>query len=517
MPSTFSPDLRIELMANGGNSGTWGTITNTNLGTIIEDAIAGLANVSITSAAQALTIQDGAADQARCSAFDLTTTTTAAFAAYVPPVTKLYVVKNTSGQTATIKTAAGTGVAVSNGDTTFVFCDGTNVNSVVTSIVNGHVTGNLTVDGTTSLQATTATQVDITGQGDLRLQDTSGGEYVAIQAPATLSASYTLTLPIDDGTSGQALITDGSGNLSWSSAASGDVYGPASATDNAIARFDGTTGKLIQNSAVTIADDGATVISVNTASDALRITQVGAGNALLVEDSSNPDATPFVIDQLGRVVIGDTQVRTGVYSTTPSLSVAGTTLGSSTTALYDYANSSFTGPALLTQKSKSGTIGTQGIVASGDRLFLSTFSGSDGTAFIPAAAIEASVDGTPGTNDMPGRLVFSTTADGASTPTERMRIDNAGRVAIGGTPTAGYTLRLNKAVTGATFAGSELIDAAFQSDVTGGGYGIASRATTAAAAFTLGSLYHFYANPQTIGAPTYCIEYSAVSVNTRIS
>ena len=127
-----------------------------------------------------------------------------------------------------------------------------------------------TIDGTT-LGATTpativATQVNVAAQGDLRLQDTTGGEYVAIQAPATLATSYTLTMPTDDGTAGQALVTDGSGVLSWSSAASGDVYGPASATDNAIARYDGTTGKIIQNSVVTIADTTGNMAGVGTLS-----------------------------------------------------------------------------------------------------------------------------------------------------------------------------------------------------------------------------------------------------------
>jgi hypothetical protein len=154
------------------------------------------------------------------------------------------------------------------------------------------------------LGSASATQLDITAQGNLRLQDTTGGEYVAIQAPATLASSYTLTMPVDDGTTGQALVTDGSGVLSWSSAASGDVYGPASSTDNAVARYDGTTGKIIQNSAVTIADDGATVIAANSSSDGLRITQIGTGNALLVEDSANPDATPTVITATGAVGIG---------------------------------------------------------------------------------------------------------------------------------------------------------------------------------------------------------------------
>ena len=68
-------------------------------------------------------------------------------------------------------------------------------------------------------------------------------------------------------------------------------------------------------------------------------------------------------------------------------------------------------------------------------------SGYDGTNFITAASIIAAVDGTPGTNDMPGRLVFSTTADGASSPTERMRINSSGNVGIGtASPTSGYIL-----------------------------------------------------------------------------
>lgn len=165
MPSTYSPDLRIELIANGEKTGTWGTITNDNLGVIIEDAISGLASVSVTSANQALTALNGAADQARCAAVSLTTTTGAPFSVYVPPVTKLYVIINSSGYTATIycstvignTTAAGTGVAIPTGKSVLLRADGTNVveqiNHVVGSLsvgggvvgnVTGNVTGNLT-------------------------------------------------------------------------------------------------------------------------------------------------------------------------------------------------------------------------------------------------------------------------------------------------------------------------------------------------------------------------------------
>ena len=123
-------------------------------------------------------------------------------------------------------------------------------NTIGAFTLSGTVSGggnqiNNVIIGTTTPLAGTFTQLDITAQGTLRLQDTTGGEYVALRAPASLAGNYTLTFPADDGTSGQALITDGSGVLSWSTAASGDVYGPASATANGIALFDGTTGKLL--------------------------------------------------------------------------------------------------------------------------------------------------------------------------------------------------------------------------------------------------------------------------------
>jgi hypothetical protein len=168
-----------------------------------------------------------------------------------------------------------------------------------------------------NLGTVTATQVDITAQGDLRLQDTSGGEYVALQAPGTLSSSYTLTLPVDDGSNGQALITDGNGVLSWSTAASGDVYGPASATDNAIARFDGTTGKIIQNSVVTIADTTGDMAGVGTissgaiTSSSLTSTRVlYAGTSGLIQDSANmtfngTTLTVTGINNTGNTTLGD--------------------------------------------------------------------------------------------------------------------------------------------------------------------------------------------------------------------
>jgi hypothetical protein len=171
--------------------------------------------------------------------------------------------------------------------------------------------------------------------------------------------------------------------------------------------------------------NGNQIISVtDNTNAALRITQLGTGNALLVEDSTNPDSTPFVIDGTGFVFVGNTT------STTTAVGSAKVQILGGTNPLAFYRGADSTTPINL-EFAKARAAGA--ILASGDTIGRVYFSGSDGTAQIPAAYIDAAVDGTPGTNDMPGRLVFSTTADGASTVTERMRINSAGNVGIGTT------------------------------------------------------------------------------------
>jgi len=286
--------------------------------------------------------------------------------------------------------------------------------------------------------------------------------------------------------------------LASASGASGDVVGPASATDTAVALFDGTTGKLIKNSLVTVGSTGNTVISGTDNSNAmLRITQLGTGNALLVEDSTNPDSTPVVINADGRLIVG----------TTTSQSIAGTNSWGiqnhniSTTGTWNArwsvdANSA----SLILSKSRSATVGSYSVVSSGDLTGTIRFFGDDGTAFVENASITSAVDGTPGTNDMPGRLVFSTTADGASSPTERMRIDNAGQVGIGGTPAAGRSLVVSKAITGSVSGFGIRSDGTIQSDVTSAGYYVRTIAATQATAFTCPEIKHYSAAQGTFGA-----------------
>jgi len=191
----------------------------------------------------------------------------------------------------------------------------------------------------------------------------------------------------------------------------------------------------------------AQAITVNSSSAALTVTQTGAGNALVVEDSASTDSTPFVINATGIVNVAHPTAVTGSLSSIMHLQVAKTDNEAIGAYLF---NASSSGPVIELGQSNNNTVGSHTVVASGDALGAIRFCGSDGTNFIRGAQIVAQVDGTPGTNDMPGRLVFSTTADGASSPTERMRIDSAGLITARNSTGLGYGAGSGGTVTQAT-------------------------------------------------------------------
>jgi len=199
MPSSFSTDLRIELIQTGEQSGTWGTTTNTNLGTIIEDAIAGMAAITTIISPYTLTTVNGAADQARCAALQLATTTGANFIVVVPTVTKLYVVKNVdTTYSVTVKTASGSGVVVPVGRTALLRCDGVNVVEQLDYIAGGLTLGSPmgVPSGGTGVSSATAYSVLCGGT-------TSTGAFQSVSGV---------------GTSGQMLTSNGVGALpTWQS------------------------------------------------------------------------------------------------------------------------------------------------------------------------------------------------------------------------------------------------------------------------------------------------------------
>ena len=154
MASTYS-DLKIELIGTGEQAGTWGSTTNTNLGTALQEAITGSADVAFSSADVTLTLTNSnGAQVGRNLRLNLTGTSSGALNLILGAemqVEKLYLINNTLADAVTVKNTTGTGIAVPAGKTMFVFNNGTNVVDAITY---------LTSLETASLVATTA---DING------------------------------------------------------------------------------------------------------------------------------------------------------------------------------------------------------------------------------------------------------------------------------------------------------------------------------------------------------------------
>ena len=152
-----------------------------------------------------------------------------------------------------------------------------------------------------------ATQIDIVAEGDLRLQDASGGQYVALDAPATVGSSYTLTLPAADGSNGQAITTNGSGALAFTSVGTADgSITTAKLADDAVTAakiadsvqlgaYNSWTIKTGNYTAVhkdqIICNSGSTFTitlpSSPSASDTVIICNAGAGTVTVGRNSSN--------------------------------------------------------------------------------------------------------------------------------------------------------------------------------------------------------------------------------------
>ena len=202
MASSYSADLKLELMATGEKSGTWGDITNTNL-LILQQSIAGYEAVSIAGGAQttALTFSNGLISNGKNAIIELTGTITGnQIVTIADAIEKTYIIKNsTSGAfTVQFKTASGSGPTWSTTDkgVKTLYSNGTDVIDVNANL----------------------SQINLVNQNEVRFEDATGGQYVGLKGGSTISSSYTLTLPTADGTSGQALVTNGTGTLSFADA-----------------------------------------------------------------------------------------------------------------------------------------------------------------------------------------------------------------------------------------------------------------------------------------------------------
>ena len=203
MASTYSPTLRIELIGNGEQAGTWGTTTNSNLGSIIEQAITGVQTITMGDATYTLTAFDGAVDEARNAVLVLGGTVTTPQNLIAPAVEKTYIVKNGTGANVTIKTSGGNGVTFVNNQVGIVYCNGTDFFPAVD--VN-NITGNVSITGNLSATGNVAATQNVTGNNATFTGTVTAGTFAGVNGriiqtvqtnngtqASTTSGSYTAT------------------------------------------------------------------------------------------------------------------------------------------------------------------------------------------------------------------------------------------------------------------------------------------------------------------------------------
>lgn len=209
MASTYSPTLRIELIGNGDQSGTWGDTTNLNLGTLIETAITGVQPITMLDANYTLTANNGLPDEARNAVLVVAGTNSAIRSVIAPAVEKTYIIRNntTGGFGITIRTSSSTGVTIPNGATQIVYCDGTEfyLAASQTNIIAGTGIGvstvgiNATVSNTGVVSAVAGTGVSVSAAtGNVTFTNTGVTAVAGTAGQITASAatgSVTLSVP----------------------------------------------------------------------------------------------------------------------------------------------------------------------------------------------------------------------------------------------------------------------------------------------------------------------------------
>jgi len=222
MASTASPSLRLELMATGDQSGTWGDTTNTNLGTLLEQAITGyLAIAKVGTGDYTLSNTDYLSNETRNALIEFTGTPGGAFNVVVPLAEKLWVFKNSTNGAMTVKGASGTTTTVATGTSRWLYCDGTNVLDALT--------GTLATQAASSVAITGGT---VTGLTNLTLA--SGAATPATNNAAALGTSslqwadlFLASGGVINFDNGDVTITEGTNTLAFAGASSGYSYDAA--------------------------------------------------------------------------------------------------------------------------------------------------------------------------------------------------------------------------------------------------------------------------------------------------
>ena len=216
--STYSTTLRIELIGAGEQDGTWGDTTNSNLGDLIEAAITNAVDITFADATYTLSANNGLPDEARNAVLNLIGTNTGPQNLIAPSVEKTYIVKNATGAAVTIKTSGGTGVAIANGTTRIVWCDGTDF---------------FTAASQTAIATTAPINSSTSGDTVTITMDNSGvnaGSYtspnITIDAKGRITAASNVTVVTSAiGTANAINVSAATGNVTFSIAGNSNGFG----------------------------------------------------------------------------------------------------------------------------------------------------------------------------------------------------------------------------------------------------------------------------------------------------
>jgi hypothetical protein len=289
MASTYSTNLALELPGTGDQAGSWGNTTNTNLGTLVEQAISGYVTQSVSddpASPTTLTIPNGASGVARNMYLEFTGTLTAARNVIVPANKKLYFVYNntTGGFAVTVKVSGQTGVSVPSGQKLIVVSNGTDIVEATNFIST--TGGNLTITGTLTLSALTAStalalnaskqvvSVTNTGSGNNVLATSPTLVTPSLGTPSALTLTNATGLPIDGGTINTLPVARGGTAATDAGTARTNLDVPSRAGSGASGTW-----------SINISGNAATATSATSATTATNSTQLGgvaaAGYALL--------------------------------------------------------------------------------------------------------------------------------------------------------------------------------------------------------------------------------------------
>lgn len=313
MPSTYS-NLKIQLMATGENNTTWGTVTNTNLGVAIEEAIVGSTDVVFASGNVTLTLSDTNGTQpARNLRLNLTGSTGGSSRnLVVPSIEKPYIVNNGCADNVVVKTATGSGVTVPPGKTMWVYSDGTNVVDVVTHLsgltlntplplASGGL-GNSTGDGS----ALTNLNASNISSGTLALARGGTGASDAVNARINLLPSYA-------GNGGKILALNAGGtDVTWVSAGGVGTVTSVNAT-TAISGLSFSGGPITSAGTLTLSGTLG-VQGGGTGQTTLTSGAVLIGNGTSGITSVSPGASGQVLTSNGSAWVSQAPASAGVSS-----------------------------------------------------------------------------------------------------------------------------------------------------------------------------------------------------------